>query len=96
MGGVINPDIHGPFDGSSDALWFPIHYGEIFQFDDLSCSLRMVEDGEGGHEMLLVPFTKIPASVTYVLHGTPWLVTFKSLYNSPLFTDAVLVLGSYQ
>ena len=34
-----DPPVHGLFDGSSDGLWFPSHYGEVVQCDDVSCGL---------------------------------------------------------
>ena len=50
-GTAINRYVHGLFIGSSDALWFPAHYG-VFQFDDVFCSLGMVKDVPPIHSVM--------------------------------------------
>ena len=90
---VIHPDVHGLFDGSGDTLRFPMHYGEVFQFAEVSFSLEMVKDGRGGPEMLLISITKTPTRLPYVFHGTPWLVTSVSIDDCSFVTNAYLFLG---
>ena len=35
------------FSGSSEAVWFPVHYREILQCDVVSCGSEVVKDGRG-------------------------------------------------
>ena len=74
--------VHGLFDGSTDTLWFHAHYGEVVQFDDVSCSLGMIKDGGGGPEMLFVLLPKfLPVSPTYTMIHPGW--SHRYLYMTP-------------
>ena len=46
-GWIIDPDVHGLFDGSSGVLYVCAHCGEIVHADVMPRSVAMVIDGEG-------------------------------------------------
>ena len=62
----------------------------------MSCRLKMIKDGGGGIEMLLVSVPRNSTILPYVLHGTPWMITSVSIDDCSFVTNAVPVLGSHQ
>ena len=94
MGGVIDFDEHGLLYGPSDALGLPIHYGEAFKFDGMTCGVGMIINGGGGSKMFLVSVPKGPTSFINVVYYASQMVTLVSLDDPPLFVMLSLSLGA--
>ena len=93
--GVINPDERCFLYSPSDALGLPTHYGETVQSDEVTCSVAMVINWEGGPKMFLLSVPKGPTSFTDVLHHASWIVTLISVDNTSFVGDVILVLWGY-
>ena len=57
-GWIMNPDVHGIFDGPGSTVCLPTHYGKIVHTDVVTQGATMVIYGGGGPEIYLEHFPR--------------------------------------